>query len=158
MIILSDYLKQKHFYADDELDDLLANCYFHPSRDKKYFRKSIKHFAHYAMRLLWNTRELNLLGKGYGNRDIRRIMIEEMVPEDLDFAITLYCSYLPKTTSNTINVLAFLIFVSVMIRNDTVNALFKSSPVGKHEKFLSLPYKKIIIVSSGHQRYWRASS
>ena len=84
---------QKQYYADDELEFWLDECYFHPSRDKEYPTSAIKRLAKCAMQLLWDTERLNLFGVSYDNQDIRKIMIEEMMPEDIDMAVSVFGDY-----------------------------------------------------------------
>jgi len=73
--------------------DKFVECYFHPSRDKEYPTAVIKRLAKCAMQLLWDTEHLNLSGVNYGNQDIRKIMIEETMPEDIDMAVSFLGDY-----------------------------------------------------------------
>ena len=80
----------------DEILDLIDNSYFHPSRDNEFPTLTIKYVAQCAMLRLWNTYELYMNRKRYDNHEIRRIMDEEMLPEDLFMAVR-FLVYIGRT-------------------------------------------------------------
>ncbi len=68
-----------------EFRELLRNCYFHPSRE--YPSMAVKLRARMAMSFLWQTSEIAIGNFRFSQADIRRILIDEMMPEHLDMAI-----------------------------------------------------------------------
>ena len=86
---------------------LLQKCYFHPSRNLQFPCPEMKCMALAAMLLLWKKYKINLFGKTYCRRYIRRILIEQMMPEHLDNAINFFVHSKELTT---VNHLAELIF------------------------------------------------
>jgi len=139
---------QKQYYADDELDFWLNECYFHPSRDKEYPTTVMKRFAKYAMQLLWDTEDLNILGVSYGNQDIRKIMIEEMMPEDIDMAVSIFRDY--KKNLLSLAQLAFLIFFVIVNRDKIVDEWFRRSylqPTEEEKYFLPLSFRRRHIIT-----------
>ena len=77
---------------------LLRKCYFHPSRDTKFPSPEIKRMAQNAMLLLWEKDSIILFGKIYGKREIRSIIIEQMLPEHLDNAVNFFVHSKELTT------------------------------------------------------------
>ena len=86
---------------------LLRKCYFHPSRNPEFPYSEIKYMALAAMLLLWKKDKINLFGKTYNRSRIRRIVIEQMMPEHLDNAVNFFVHSKELTT---VNHLAELIF------------------------------------------------
>jgi hypothetical protein len=139
---------QKQFYADDELEFWLDECYFHPSRDKEYPTSAIKRLAKCAMQLLWDTERLNLFGVSYDNQDIRKIMIEEMMPEDIDMAVSVFGDY--KKTLSSLAQLAFMIFFLIVNRDKIVDEWFRRSyfqPVEEEKYLLPLSFRRRHIIT-----------
>lgn len=73
-----------------EMQDNMGNCYFHPSRDKDYPSAKSKIIAQRAMMFLWFVDAIIYDGKVYFREDIRNIMIDDMMPEHLDYVIKNY--------------------------------------------------------------------
>ncbi len=68
-----------------DFNKILNSCYFHPERE--YPSMIIKLRARMAMTLLWQASEITVRNFKFKQKDIRRILIDEMMPEDLDRAI-----------------------------------------------------------------------
>ena len=68
----------------------LDNCYFHPDRDKDYPSQDIKRLARQALEHLWNTDKITVDGICYENARIRDFLLNEMSPDELDYAIKQY--------------------------------------------------------------------
>ncbi len=68
-----------------DFNKLLNSCYFHPERE--YPSMMIKLRARMVMTLLWQASEITVRNFKFKQKDIRRILIDEMMPEDLDRAI-----------------------------------------------------------------------
>lgn len=77
-------LKIEEFYY------YLDECYFHPERDKDYPSEAIKNLARKAMEILWDKSEITVEGITYKNEQIKRKLIDEMMPEILDRAVEVY--------------------------------------------------------------------
>ena len=63
----------------------LKDCYFH--KDRKYESDEIKHKALEAMLMLWNADNIEYDGYVYSQDMIRNMMLNKMMPEELDDAI-----------------------------------------------------------------------
>ena len=63
----------------------LKDCYFH--KDKKYESNEIKQKALEAMLMLWNADNVEYDGYVYSQDMIRNMMLNKMMPEELDDAI-----------------------------------------------------------------------
>lgn len=63
----------------------LKDCYFH--RDRKYENAEIKQKALEAMLMLWNADNVECYGYIYSQDMIRNMMLNKMMPEELDDAI-----------------------------------------------------------------------
>ena len=63
----------------------LMDCYFH--RDRKYENNDIKQKALEAMLMLWNADNVECCGYIYSQDMIRNMMLNKMMPEELDDAI-----------------------------------------------------------------------
>ena len=63
----------------------LKDCYFH--KDKKYESDEIKQKALEAMVMLWNAENVEYDGYIYSQDMIRSMMLNKMMPEELDDAI-----------------------------------------------------------------------
>lgn len=77
-------LETKKFYY--ELDE----CYFHSERDNEFLSETEKQLARKAMELLWNKPSITVNGITYQNQEIRKKLLDEMMPEILDRAVELY--------------------------------------------------------------------
>ena len=90
---------------------LLRECYFHPSRDTAFPHPEMKCIARAAMLRLWEKDMIHLLGKNYSRRKIRVVILNQMIPEHLDKAISFFVHSKELTT---VNHLAKLIFACVL--------------------------------------------
>ena len=63
----------------------LKDCYFH--KDRKYECGDIKQKALEAMLMLWNADNVECCGYIYSQDMIRNMMLNKMMPEELDDAI-----------------------------------------------------------------------
>ena len=63
----------------------LKDCYFH--KDRKYENAEIKQKALEAMLMLWNADNVECCGYIYSQDMIRNMMLNKMMPEELDDAI-----------------------------------------------------------------------
>lgn len=70
---------------DHDFKMLLDSCYFHSSRE--YPSDTVKNRARMALTVLWQVSEIEFSCLKFSQTDIRRIIVEEMMPEDLDRAI-----------------------------------------------------------------------
>ncbi len=73
-----------------EFNYLINELCFCPSRDNNYPSKRLKRKAKHALRILWNTELMNILGKFYNKLEIQKLLIEELTPDMLDEAIEFY--------------------------------------------------------------------
>lgn len=90
---------------------LLRECYFHPSRDAAYPSPGMKCIARAAMLRLWEKDTVHLLGRNYSRRKIQAMILQQMLPEHLDKAITFFVHSKELTT---VDHLAELIFACVL--------------------------------------------
>ena len=101
---------------------LLRECYFHPSRNAKFPSPEIKRVARSAMLRLWEKDVIFLLGKVYGRKKIRRIIIQQMMPEHRDNAVNFFVHSKELTT---VDQLAELIFASVVHGGTVIDIQFE---------------------------------
>ena len=64
---------------------LLSACYFHPER--KYSSEEVKELAKQAMISLWQRKSITVWSIKFEHEYIRDIIINKMMPEELDDAI-----------------------------------------------------------------------
>lgn len=64
---------------------LLSACYFHPER--KYSSEEVKELARQAMISLWQKKSITVWSITFEREFIRDLIINKMMPEDLDRAI-----------------------------------------------------------------------
>lgn len=76
--------KKYEYYLDE--------CYFHPERDSVFSSGTEKKLARQAMELLWNKEQITVSGITYSGKEIRKRLIDDMMPEILDRAIEIYRS------------------------------------------------------------------
>ena len=74
----------------EEFEEYLDKCYFHGSRDKCYQSEQIKNAARQAMKILWNKQSISAYGVTYSQDDIRKRLLNDMMPEILDRAIEVF--------------------------------------------------------------------
>ncbi len=68
-----------------EFKRLLDSCYFHKSR--RYPCESVKTFSRCAMVALWRAKDIVVAGHRFTQDKSRDLIIDEMMPDDLDRAI-----------------------------------------------------------------------
>ncbi len=106
----------------DDFNKLLDSCYFHPER--VYPSEAMKIRARIGMTLLWNASELKFSKINFKQEDVRRILIDEMMPEDLDRAV----KFEEKANDeSTVWDFAILIFKCILFRDALVNAELEAS-------------------------------
>lgn len=101
---------------------LLRECYFHLSRDSAFPSPEIKRMARTAMLRLWEKDVIFLLGRIYGRRKIRSIIIEQMMPEHLGSAVNFFVHSKELTT---VGQLAELIFACVVHGGTVIDIQFE---------------------------------
>ena len=74
-----------------------------------------------ALITLWNTDHLKILGKEYDDDTIRRILIDEMMPEDVDRAVEFY---LHRVAEKTVLNLSITIFLSVILSDKIIDLMY----------------------------------
>lgn len=109
-------------YSSYEFYSLLRDCYFHPSRNKEYPCEMMKRKTKAALITLWNTEHLKILGKEYDGDAIRRILIDEMMPEDVDRAVSFY---MHRVADKTVLNLSITIFLSVILRETIIDLMYR---------------------------------
>ena len=109
-------------YTSFEFYSLLRDCYFYPSRNKEYPCEMMKRKTKAALITLWNTEHLKVLGKEYNGEDIRRILIDEMMPEDVDRAVEFY---MHRVADKTVLNLSITIFLSVILRETIIDLMYR---------------------------------
>jgi hypothetical protein len=75
-----------------------------------------------ALVALWNTEHLKVLGKEYDGEDIRRILIDEMMSEDVDRAVEFY---MHRVADKTVLNLSITIFLSVILRETIIDLMYR---------------------------------
>lgn len=115
---------------DKRFINMMTECLFHQSRDNMYPTKQIKEVALQAMMNLWQTESLSFAGIMFSNQAIRDIILNEMMPEHLDFAIDEFMSY---NRLDSVEILSYLIFIRCLSNNYLMN-LFAEYDIS-HEKF-----------------------
>ena len=109
-------------YSSYEFYSLLRDCYFHPSRNKKYPCELMKRKTKAALITLWNTEHLKVLGKEYEGNAIRRILIDEMMPEDVDRAVEFY---MHRVADKMVLNLSITISLSVILREMIIDLMYR---------------------------------
>ncbi len=101
---------------------MMNACYFHPRRI--YPDEQIRSLARRAMTMLWYTSELKVANLKSKQPEIRRLMVEEMTPDDLDRAI----SY-GETLQWRFSLIAFtvLLFLFVLFSDEITQAEFEEN-------------------------------
>ena len=127
---------REKIYYGDEILDTIDECYFAPSREKKYPTLEIKYAAQCALLRLWNMFLIELGDDMYYfNQDIRRIVYEQMLTEHLDNAVQL-CIKLGKT--NDLEFFARMIFLQVIGQTIEYEAILKSVIICPYRKKIKI--------------------
>lgn len=95
---LTILIYQKPLQQEGEIVDLetekftyyLDKCYFHSERDKEFSSETEKKIAKTAMELLWNKESIKVNDTTYLSKEIRKKLLDEMMPEILDRAVEVY--------------------------------------------------------------------
>ncbi len=89
----------------------LKDCYFH--KDRKYENIEIKQKALEAMLMLWNADNVECCGHVYSQDMIRNMMLNKMMPEELDDAIRRW----KESGGTSVGQLAYHLFLTVVLAN-----------------------------------------
>ena len=95
-------------YSSREFCQILRECYFHPDNLKNYPSEMMMQKTRAALILLWNLEHLEFCGNRYNRDFIRRLMLNEMMPEDITRAISYYMHHVKKKTIPSLSVTFFL--------------------------------------------------
>ena len=87
------------------------DCYFH--RDRKYENNDIKQKALEAMVMLWNADNVECCGHIYSQDMIRNMMLNKMMPEELDDAIKCW----KENGETSVEQLYHHLFLTVVLAN-----------------------------------------
>lgn len=109
-------------YTSYEFYSLLRDCYFHPSRNKEYPCEMMKRKTKAALITLGNTEHLKILGKEYDGDTIRSILIDEMMPENVDRAVEFY---MHRVAEKTVLNLSITIFLSVILSDKIIDLMYR---------------------------------
>ena len=101
---------------------LLSACYFHPER--KFSSEEVKELAKQAMISLWRRKSITVWSIDFECEFIRDLIINKMMPEDLDRAIA---EAERKRWQFSFEDFVELIFVSVLLGDSIVNIQFKQT-------------------------------
>ena len=101
---------------------LLSACYFHPER--RYSSEQVKELAMRAMISLWLRKRITVWSITFEREFIRDLIINKMMPEDLDHAIA---EAERKRWRMSFNDFAELIFVSVLLGDKIVDIQFRQT-------------------------------
>ena len=101
---------------------LLSACYFHPER--KYSSEQVKELAMRAMISLWKRKIITVWSIEFEREFIRDLIINKMMPEDLDRAIA---EAERKRWRIPFDDFVELIFVSVLLGEKIVDIQFRQT-------------------------------
>ena len=101
---------------------LLSACYFHPER--KYSSEEGKELAKQAMISLWQRKSITVWSITFEREFIRDLLINKMMPEDLDRAIT---EAERKRWRISFDDFVEMLFVSVLLGDAIVDIQFKQT-------------------------------
>ena len=110
------YTYRKYLY-------LLRNAYFHPSRDKCYPSEAVKELTFRAMQMLWHLGGINALGKFFDSDEIHSLLIEELMPDDVDMALSYF---LHRCCDGSMYTLALLIFHAMLLRDEVYDDMLRA--------------------------------
>lgn len=102
---------------------LLRNAYFHPSRDDRYPSEAVKELTFRAMQMLWHLGGINALGKFFDSDEIHRLLIEELMPDDVDMALSYF---LHRRYDGSVYTLALLIFHALLLRDEVYDDMLRA--------------------------------
>ena len=125
-------------YLSREFCRILRECYFHPDNLKSYPSETMMQKTRAALILLWNLEHLEICGKRYNREFIRRLMLNEMMPEDVTRAISYY---MHRVKEKTIPSLSVTIFLSVLLSDAITDMEFRYHEYGE------LPFESSVTVT-----------
>ena len=99
---------------------LLSACYFHPER--KYSSEQVRVLAKQAMISLWQRKRITVWSIEFEREFIRDLIINKMMPEDLDRAIA---EAERKRLQISFDDFVEMIFVSVLLGDAIVDIQFR---------------------------------
>ena len=109
-------------YSSREFFQILRECYFHPDNLKNYPSETMVQKTRAALILLWNLEHLEICGKRYNREFIRRLMLNEMMPEDITRAIS---HYMHRVKEKTIPSLSVTFFLSILLSDVITDMKFR---------------------------------
>ena len=115
-------------YSSREFCRILRECYFHPDNLKRYPSETKMQKTRAALILLWNLEHLEICGKRYDRDFIRRLMLNEMMPEDITRTIFYYVH---RVNEKTIPSLSVTIFLSVLLSDAITDMEFRYHEYGE---------------------------
>ena len=115
-------------YSSREFCRILRECYFHPDNLKSYPSAMMVQKTRAALILLWNLEHLEICGKRYNREHIRRLMLNEMMPEDITRAISYYMHHVKEKTIPRHSV---TIFLSVLLSDAITDMEFRYHEYGE---------------------------
>ena len=101
---------------------LLSACYFHSER--KYSSELVKELAKQAMISLWQRKRITVWSITFDREFIRDLIINKMMPEDLDRAIA---EAERKRWQISFDDFVEMIFVSVLLGDAIVDVQFRQT-------------------------------
>ena len=115
-------------YSSREFCQILRDCYSHPDNLKNYPSEMMVQKTRAALILLWNLEHLEICGKRYNREYIRRLMLNEMMPEDITRAISYYMHHVKEKTIPSLSV---TIFLSVLLSDAITDMEFRYHEYGE---------------------------
>jgi len=125
-------------YSSREFCQILRDCYFHPDNLKSYPSEMMMQKTRAALILLWNLEHLEFCGRRYDQDFIRRLMLNEMMPEDVTRAISYYVHCVKEKTIPSLSV---TIFLSVLLSDAITDMKFRYHEHGES------PFKSCVTVT-----------
>ena len=125
-------------YTSHEFCQILRDCYFHPDNLKNYPSEMMIQKTRAALILLWNLEHLEICGRRYDRDFIRRLMLNEMMPEDVIRAISYY---MHRVKEKTIPSFSVTIFLSVLLSKVITDMEFRYHEYGE------LPFESCVTVT-----------
>ena len=101
---------------------LMSACYFHPER--KYSSEQVRELAKQAMISLWQRKRITVWSIEFEREFIRDLIINKMMPEDLDRAIA---EAERKRWRILFDDFVEMIFVSVLLGDAIVDIQFRQT-------------------------------
>ena len=102
---------------------LLNDAYFHPARNNRYPNAFIRNMTFKAMRMLWDFRGLYVVGKFFDEDEIHRLLLEELIPDDVDMALSYF---LHRCCDGSAYTLALLIFHAMLLRDEIYDDMIRA--------------------------------